>query len=258
MQPEKPTVSAARRRRRQRAAARHNGVAHGGVCPAVSPASARPNTGLGRWRNSPRTAGPVGVDEPAGDSPPPPAYPNMLGKIAFANYGAQLRLPHTEPEALTTFKIKTEPGIDHAPRLPNLTEARYGKPYRLMEHELTDFGALGRLTSFVEGFDEFMNPNGTDIVAVPYDAINNVPETTFRHLERFRWWGAQKYGPRCARLSPETRKRNGRELRAHFNKKFVGDGDQLVELTEEFKLKRCQEIQRVHAETSLIPFLSNT
>ena len=178
MQPEKPTVSAARRRRRQRAAARHNGVANGGVCPAVSSTGTRPNAGLGRWRNSSRAAGQIGAE----DSPPPPAYPNMLGKIAFANYGAQLRLPRTEPEALSAFKIKTEPGIDHAPRLPTLTEARYGKPYRLMEHESADFGALDRLTSFVEGFDEFMNPDGTDIVAVPYDIINNIPATTFRQL----------------------------------------------------------------------------
>src|SRR5208282_3491280 len=175
-----------------------------------------------------------------------------LGKVAFANYGAQLRLPHTEPEALRAFPIKIKPGINYTPRLPTLTEAQYGKPYRLMEHESTDFGALDRLTSFVEGFDEFMNPDGTDIIAVPYDVINNIPATTFRQLERFRWWGAQKYGPRCARLSPETRKRNGKELRAHFNKKFVGDRDQLVELTEEFKLRRCQEIQRVHAEASSV------
>jgi len=105
--------------------------------------------------------------------------------------------------------------------------------------------------------DEFMNPNGTDIVAVPYDAINKVPETTFRQLERFRWWGTQSYGPRCARLITETRKRNGKELRAHFNKKFVGDRGQLVDITEDFKLKRCQEIGRIHAETSSIREISD-
>jgi len=97
--------------------------------------------------------------------------------------------------------------------------------------------------------DRFMNPNGTDIVAVPYDVINDVPETTFRQLDRFRWWGAQSYGPRCARLSPDTRKRNGKELRAHFNKKFVGDQGQIVELTEDFKRQRFLEIERVHEAT---------
>src|SRR5208282_5954260 len=165
-----------------------------------------------------------------------------LGKVAFANYGAQLRLPHTEPEALSAFTIKIEPGIDYTPRLPTLTEARYGKPYRLMEHESTDFGALDRLALFVEGFDEFMNPDGTDIVAVPYDTINDIPATTFRQLDRFRWWGTQKYGPRCARLSPETRKRNGKELRAHFNKKFVGDRGQIVDINEDFKRQLCQKL----------------
>jgi len=108
------------------------------------------------------------------------------------------------------------------------------------------FGVLNSLHSFVEGMDRFMNADGTDIVAVPYDEINQLPETTFRELNSFRWWATPSYGPECEPLSPETRKRHGQELKSHFNKKFVGDMGQIVDINEDFKRKRFREIEDIH------------
>jgi len=114
------------------------------------------------------------------------------------------------------------------------------------EPNVEGFGALQNLTDFVDGMDRFMNPDGRDKVAVPYDEVNKVPETTFRQLERFRWWAVPKYGPGNPPLSPTTRKRNGKRLAKSFPKKFVGDLGQVVDITEEFKNERFRDIQAFH------------
>jgi len=111
-------------------------------------------------------------------------------------------------------------------------------------------GNRSSIQVFVEGMDKFQNPDGRDKVAVPYDEINSVPETTFRDLERFRWWGVRNYGPDCPPLPTETRKRNGRKLAKSFPKKFVGDLGQIVDITEQFKDERFRDIQAFHEVVS--------
>ena len=53
-------------------------------------------------------------------------------------------------------------------------------------------------------------------------------------------------------MSPETRKRNGEELKAHFDKRFVGDQGQIVNITADFKEKRFREIVRAHEVASSV------
>jgi len=102
-----------------------------------------------------------------------------------------------------------------------------------------------------------MDPDGRDKVAVPYDEVNDVPETTFRELNQFRWWAVPNYGPPCTPLATATRERNGEELQQGVSNKFLGDGDTLVDITEDFKRERFHDIEIFHSVDSNVREISD-
>ena len=199
-----------------------------GSYPSGSTTAARENAiARGRFWNTPEVHGPiVAVPSTTPTAASIQPQPRIMGKCQSSHLSDQLAMRPTRSSPPYLNEIKLEPPCSVELEslqgvLPTLRGPfKFKKPLRLMELDLTgpqsgirgpSFGALHSLQVFVEGMDKFQNPDGREKVAVPYDEINKVPETTFRQLERFRWWGVPNYGPDCPPLPTETRKRNGRK-----------------------------------------------
>ena len=131
---------------------------------------------------------------------------------------------------------------------------RFKRPYRRMELATPPspnvrFCPLHSLQSLVGGIDIYQDSDGRDRVAVPYDEINEVPETTFRQLHSFRWWGVPSYGHSDRPLSPESRKRHACGLLSETSKiprQFIGDGDDIVDINQDFIEGRVHDIELYH------------
>ena len=209
------TVSAARRRRRQKAAARRQMALRGSSTNAHQHAA-----GFGGRRTMTPASVPTASPDRNVYGPP---MPDMIGKIAFAGYGAQICLPRTQPQCLMDVQVRP-------------TLSYHGKQ--------TIFGELTTLRRYTEGFGRYHNPDCSEKVAIPADELHGIPEVTVRDLARFRRWGRPLRGPSPTPLSRKVLKRHGKELQCHFDKKFVGDLGEVVDITEDFKRDRFREIQR--------------
>jgi len=166
------------------------------------------------------------------DAVGPPAQPNtMMGKFTINSYGAPLRLPKMEPPCLMDLHVRPIREFVNA-------------------HGYTAFRDLETFCAqFEGGLINYQHPDCSDIVAIPADPLHGIPDVTYWDLTRFRKWGKVQMGASPIPLSPEARRRHGHDLSRH-NKRHIGDRDEIVELTDDFKRQRFEEIRRQHETES--------
>ena len=166
-------------------AALHRAVA-GGSGQAGSGHLARQNAAVtGHWQNSSEVGGPFVSSQSAA---PPPIVAGK-SQITGLPHHSTMRPPRSSPFGTGNIKQETPCSVELEPLLPELPTLKgpfkFKRPLRLMELDLpnptpTGFGALHSLQEFVEGMDKFTDRTGRDKVAIPYDEVFDVPETTFR------------------------------------------------------------------------------